>query len=129
MLPRYGSSSVAAGPEMEAVGNCGGSLRFSTSIDSVVWLKSPARSVTRTVKTLAPTSALPGVPPRLPSAATVSHAGPLILENSKTSPRSTSLAEPASVAMNVSSSTAGPAVGAPAVNAGASLRFATVMVS
>ena len=54
-------------------------------------------SLTLTVKLLAPTSLLRGVPDSVPLAATDNHAGPLTLANARVLPTSISLASPASV--------------------------------
>ena len=59
----------------------------------------PAASVTRTMKLLVPPSVSPGVPDKIPVAATVSHAGPDALLYVSVSPGFGSVASPASVSL------------------------------
>lgn len=56
--------------------NAGASFVLMTLMDSVASVVPPLVSLARTVKLLAPTSLLAGVPEIVPLEATASHAGP-----------------------------------------------------
>ena len=77
---------MASPPTIGSAENTGASLVLLTAMFSVASTAGAMLSLTLTVKTFSPTSALAGTPEREPSAATTSQAGPETLANSRVLP-------------------------------------------